>query len=86
MSQVEAQRALNKQSVKGWSPLLMACYKGHKEVVQTLLENHARVDVFDVEGRSALHLAADNGYQVGFLGRSVRPAYRPASVAWMCPF
>jgi len=64
MTQVESQRALNKQSTKGWSPLLMACHKGHKDVVRTLLENHARVDVFDVEGRSALHLASDNGYQV----------------------
>jgi ankyrin repeat protein len=63
MSQVECQRAVNKQSSKGWSPLLIACHKGHIEVVKTLLENHARVDVFDNEGRSALHLAAENGYQ-----------------------
>jgi len=27
-----------------------------------LLANHARVDVFDLEGRSALHLAAEHGY------------------------
>jgi ankyrin repeat protein len=30
--------------------------------VSTLLANHARVDVFDLEGRSALHLAAEHGY------------------------
>jgi ankyrin repeat protein len=64
MTQVECQRAVNKQSTKGWSPLLIACHKGHTEVVRTLLENHARVDVFDNEGRSALHLAGENGYQV----------------------
>jgi len=27
-----------------------------------MLNNHARVDVFDNEGRSALHLAAERGY------------------------
>lgn len=64
LTPVECQRALNKQSSKGWSPLLIACHKGHKEVVKTLLENNARVDVFDTDGRSALHLAAENGYQV----------------------
>lgn len=64
LTPVECQRALNKQSSKGWSPLLIACHKGHKEVVKTLLENNARVDVFDADGRSALHLAAENGYQV----------------------
>lgn len=64
MSVIECQRALNKQSDKGWSPLLIASHKGHKEVVKTLLENNARVDVFDNEGRSALHLAAEHGYQV----------------------
>lgn len=30
--------------------------------VNTMLANHARVDVFDLEGRSALHLAAEHGY------------------------
>ncbi len=64
MTPVECQRALNKQSTKGWSPLLIACHKGHKDVAKTLLENNARVDVFDNEGRSALHLAAEHGYQV----------------------
>jgi len=32
------------------------------DLVTNLLTNHARVDVFDLEGRSALHLAADQGY------------------------
>lgn len=32
------------------------------ELVNTMLNNHARVDVFDQEGRSALHLAAEHGY------------------------
>lgn len=64
---VECQRALNRQSNKGWSPLLIASRRGHTEVVKTLLEYHARVDVFDTDGRSGLHLAAENGFQVKML-------------------
>lgn len=62
MSSTEVQKAMNRQSNVGWTPLLIACHKGHMELVTTLLANHARVDVFDNEGRSALHLAAERGY------------------------
>ncbi|ODM88846.1 Ankyrin-3 [Orchesella cincta] len=63
LTSVECQRALNRQSSKGWSPLLIASRRGHSQCVETLLEYHARVDVFDTDGRSGLHLAAENGYQ-----------------------
>lgn len=62
MNATEIQKAMNRQSNIGWTPLLIACHKGHMELVTTLLANHARVDVFDNEGRSALHLAAERGY------------------------
>ncbi|XP_044592745.1 serine/threonine-protein phosphatase 6 regulatory ankyrin repeat subunit C isoform X6 [Cotesia glomerata] len=62
MSSTDVQKALNKQSAVGWTPLLIAAHRGHMELVTTLLANHARVDVFDLEGRSALHLAAEHGY------------------------
>lgn len=62
MSATDVQKAMNKQSSVGWTPLLIACHRGHLELVNTLLSNHARVDVFDTEGRSALHLAAERGY------------------------
>lgn len=62
LSSTEISRALNKQSNVGWTPLLIACNRGHMELVNTLLANHARVDVFDNEGRSALHLAAEHGF------------------------
>ncbi|EFN78597.1 Ankyrin-1 [Harpegnathos saltator] len=62
MSATEVQKALNKQSAVGWTPLLIAAHRGHMELVSTLLANHGRVDVFDLEGRSALHLAAEHGY------------------------
>lgn len=53
---------MNRQSSVGWTPLLIACHRGHMTLVNTMLNNHARVDVFDNEGRSALHLAAERGY------------------------
>lgn len=62
MSAADVGKALNRQSSIGWTPLLIACNRGHMELVNTLLTNHGRVDVFDVEGRSALHLAAEHGY------------------------
>ncbi|CAH0387234.1 unnamed protein product [Bemisia tabaci] len=58
----EIQRALNRQTTLGWTPLLIACHRGHMQLVNTMLNNHARVDVFDLEGRSALHLAAERGF------------------------
>ena len=33
------------------------------QIVELLLENGARVDVFDHEGKTALHLAAEQGSQ-----------------------
>nr|AOR81468.1 no mechanoreceptor potential C [Nilaparvata lugens] len=62
MSSTEILKALNRQNDNGWTPLLIACHQGHADMVNTLLANHARVDVFDIEGRSALHLAAERGY------------------------
>lgn len=70
MSSADIQKALNKQTTIGWTPLLIACHRGHMELVNTMLNNHARVDVFDLEGRSPLHLAADRGYLHVSNGRS----------------
>ncbi|KAK9890747.1 hypothetical protein WA026_012095 [Henosepilachna vigintioctopunctata] len=62
MTPTDAQKALNKQNISGWTPLLIASHKGHENMVNNLLANHARVDVFDIDGRSALHLAAEHGF------------------------
>lgn len=39
-----------------------ASAKGHREVVEILLQNNARTDFFDSQGRNALHLAGANGH------------------------
>ncbi|KAL5278770.1 hypothetical protein ACFFRR_003410 [Megaselia abdita] len=62
MNPTDVQKALNRQSSIGWTPLLIASNRGHMDLVNNLLANHARVDVFDTEGRSALHLAAEKGF------------------------
>lgn len=54
---------VNSPSKHGWSALLCAAENGHVGIVNTLLNNHARVDVFDTEGNAALHLAAAKGYK-----------------------
>lgn len=62
MAPADIQKELNRQSSIGWTPLLIACNQGHMDLVNNMLANHARVDVFDIEGRSALHLAAEHGF------------------------
>ncbi|KAK6491297.1 transient receptor potential cation channel [Huso huso] len=59
----QLQQAINKHAKNGWSPLLLAAERGHTEMVRILLQNHARVDVFDEHGKAALHLAAGNGHE-----------------------
>ena len=40
----------------------MACQMGYTSVVRILIENEARVDVFDEYGKNALHVACENGH------------------------
>jgi hypothetical protein len=37
---------------KGWTPLLEACDRGHVGICKILLQHHARIDVFDDNGRT----------------------------------
>ncbi|KAJ3019819.1 UNVERIFIED_CONTAM: hypothetical protein HDU68_010490 [Siphonaria sp. JEL0065] len=48
-------------NVGRWTPLLMACGGGFKQVASLLLEKGANVDALDKCGKSALHLAAEKG-------------------------
>lgn len=43
----DVQVCINMQASSGWSPLLVASEQGHLEVLRILLQNNARVDVFD---------------------------------------
>ncbi|XP_006635908.3 transient receptor potential cation channel, subfamily N, member 1 [Lepisosteus oculatus] len=59
----QLQQAVNKHAKNGWSPLLLAAEQGHKQIVKILLQNHARVDVFDEHGNAALHLVSGKGHE-----------------------
>lgn len=45
----------------GWSPLHLAAYFGHTDVVDVLLKNRADVDIQNEEGDTPLHKAAYTG-------------------------
>ncbi|CAL1579616.1 unnamed protein product [Knipowitschia caucasica] len=45
----------------GWTPLHMACFHGHKDVVEELLKAGADVNLQDDAGDTALHKAASTG-------------------------
>uniref|UniRef100_A0A8C9X0H3 Ankyrin repeat domain 52 n=1 Tax=Sander lucioperca TaxID=283035 RepID=A0A8C9X0H3_SANLU len=44
------------------SPLHLAAYYGHREALRLLCETLVSLDVRDIEGRTALHLAAQRGF------------------------
>lgn len=43
-------------------PVLAAAFYGHAGILRRLIASGARVDVLNVQGRTALHLAADQGH------------------------
>ena len=48
--------------ILGWTPLLLACYGGHLDVVQWLIEQGADTEAKDDYGRTPLHLACEGGH------------------------
>uniref|UniRef100_A0A3B4Y8T5 Uncharacterized protein n=1 Tax=Seriola lalandi dorsalis TaxID=1841481 RepID=A0A3B4Y8T5_SERLL len=55
--------AISKAS-SGWTPLHLACYFGHRDVVEELLKAGADVNLQDNMGDTPLHKAADTGRKV----------------------
>ena len=53
--------AIDARNSAGRTPLALAAYKGHEEVVRLLLSRGAAVDSRDDKGRTALHWAAQYG-------------------------
>ncbi|UXI23316.1 orphan G-protein coupled receptor 40 [Sarcoptes scabiei] len=47
----------------GWTPLFYACSRGHAETIRMLLNQNARVDIFDERGQAALHIASEIGQE-----------------------
>jgi len=47
----------------GETPLHCAAFKGHKEVVESLLAHKAKVDAEANNAVTPLHMAADRGYK-----------------------
>ena len=47
---------------RGWTPLMMAAFNGHEEIVNLLIQHHAEVTPIDPGGNSALHWAAFSGH------------------------
>lgn len=47
---------------RGWTPLMMAAFKGREEIAGLLLQHQADVDALDLGGNSALHWACFGGH------------------------
>jgi ankyrin repeat protein len=91
----EPKLADGKQPYQGWSPLMIAAWRGQEDVVQGLLAEGADVTLRDEEGHTALTRAAWRGYsgiitallhkgqrQDGLdVGRAARPAESGARLA-----
>lgn len=53
---------INKQRQDSWTPLHLACWNGHHEVVHELITSKCNVNTRTSEAMGALHLAAAKGY------------------------
>ncbi len=53
---------VNIRENEGWSPLYIACDKGHVDVVDLLLKHNAKVNLKAKDDSTALHVACNNGH------------------------
>lgn len=56
-AEIEAETSLK------FTPLIIACQKGHKEIVQKLITSGADINSADLYNNTSLHYAAQNGTQ-----------------------
>lgn len=52
----------NRPAKYGWTPIFYACYHGHPEIIKVLINQSARIDVFDEHGEAPLHVAVEHGH------------------------
>ena len=46
----------------GWTPLILAAFSGHDEIITLLIKHRANIQAHDLLGNTALHWAADAGH------------------------
>ncbi|XP_048248970.1 serine/threonine-protein phosphatase 6 regulatory ankyrin repeat subunit B-like isoform X2 [Haliotis rufescens] len=52
---------VNTRGQDGWTPVMMAAFKGHQSVFDLLVSKHADLTLVDINGDSLLHLACYGG-------------------------
>lgn len=63
LDQQSCRLACNKQAHLLWTPIFYACFYGHSEIVKMLINQTARIDVFDEQGEPPLHVAVSRGHE-----------------------
>lgn len=59
---IETQGSTEVRDNRGWTPLMMAVFRGHEEIADLLIQYHVSVNALDQDGNSALHWAAYAGH------------------------
>lgn len=63
LDQQMCRAACNKPAKALWTPLFYACFNGHSEIIKMLINQTARIDVFDEQGEAPLHVAVSRGHE-----------------------
>lgn len=63
LDQQSCRLACNKQANSLWTPIFYACFNGHSEIIKMLINQTARIDVFDEHGEPPLHVAVSRGHE-----------------------
>ena len=50
---LEKEANIDYQDTRGWTPLMIAAYKGHHSIVETLIDNGADITLQDKFGKKA---------------------------------